>query len=115
MISLKTKLTVIVPGKLTEAAFGPGNEDKPGKITEEVEWLINTEYIRYNELLPCVKNICKMWLPCFLIYRLWVLHRKCDTSHKSMVKSTVITEWHRRKAKAFTVITKGLRSVLLGE
>ena len=62
MISLKTKLTVIVPGKLTEAAFGPGNEDKPGKITEEVEWLINTEYIRYNELLPCVKNICKMWL-----------------------------------------------------
>lgn len=108
-------LTVIIPSKLTEAAFGPGNENNPGKITKEVVWLINTDYIRYKELFPCVKSICQMWLPCFLVYRLWVMCRKCDTPHKSMVKSIVITEWHRRKAKTFTVITKWLRSTLLGE
>lgn len=112
---ITTNLTVIIPGKLAECDFGPGNENSPGKITEEVEWLINTGYIRYNELLPCVESICKMWLPCLLTYRLWVLHTMCDTPHKSMVKSTVIAEWHRRKVKAFSVITKWLRAILLDE
>ena len=107
--------TVIIPGRLAEAAFEGEKSDLIASVSEDLIIILNTKHNAYQYAKQVHCKICRMWSPFLWVYRYCVCRKPAEDKYQKLVQASTDTEWKRRKTKLFVAITTWLRSWLFDE
>lgn len=100
MISSKTNLTIIIPGRLAECDFGPGSQDNAAKVTDDRAGIVvlNTRFVCRNHTKKVFIKVCNMCTLRLWLHRFYLCKFKgTEDPYINIERAAANCEWSRRK------------------